>query len=110
MPKMVWIKYKGEMIYVRAGSRATKNVHERWRILERELDHAPVIPMRVVSMLDFLREYGQDEYAYWKLEDLRDQVAEALAAFPRQRRIELLRQTQGAHPRRRPPTSQRLTS
>jgi hypothetical protein len=96
MAKMTWIKRNGRMEQVRAGSWATKDERTQWRIVRDALPKARIAVLRVAAMIG--TEAIEEDCAIQQLEGLRGGVETALAAFPRARRIELLRQTAGRSP------------
>lgn len=111
MPKQVYVKGIG---FVRAGSYATKNLVEKWRLVHRQLDALPTTLMRLerllfvdlntIDLLPAEREYGLSEREYseeriiWKLEEIRDWCNLILGKFPKQRRLKALENVNGRTP------------
>lgn len=77
--------------------------HERIDVLRQELDRARQAIMRLRHEVteeqdEEMLEVGPLGWAYDLLEDIRDEVALTLNAYPRRRRIALLRRTKGCTP------------
>lgn len=99
---MVYLKGVG---YVRAGSWSTKNVLDKWRLVQKQLEGAALMVQRLDHLLfEEGSEYSEvsketyEDNIIWQLEDTHRLIEQLLGKFPKERRAKALEEVTGRTP------------